>query len=83
MLLEYEIHRPLYDWMVRQAGFEHPPRQIEFARLNLTRTVMSKRHLRRLVRRATFPVGMIPACPPSQPAGAIRLRPLRISWPVG
>ena len=47
--LEYEIHRPLYDWMVRQAGFEHPPRQIEFARLNLTRTVMSKRYLRRLV----------------------------------
>ncbi len=47
--LEYEIHRPLYDWVVEQAGFEHPPRQIEFARLNLTRTVMSKRHLRRFV----------------------------------
>ena len=48
--LEYEIHRPLYDWVVRQAGFtEHPPRQIEFARLNITRTVMSKRYLRRLV----------------------------------
>ena len=47
--LEYEIHRPLYDWMVQQAGFEHPPRQIEFARLNITRTVMSKRYLRRLV----------------------------------
>ena len=47
--LEYEIHRPLYDWVVREAGIEHPPRQIEFARLNLTRTVMSKRHLRRFV----------------------------------
>ena len=47
--LEYEIHRPLYDWMVEQAGFAHPPRQIEFARLNITRTVMSKRYLRRLV----------------------------------
>ncbi len=47
--LEYEIHRPLYDWVVREAGFAHPPRQIEFARLNITRTVMSKRHLRRLV----------------------------------
>ncbi|NLD60216.1 MAG: glutamine--tRNA ligase/YqeY domain fusion protein [Clostridiales bacterium] len=47
--LEYEIHRPLYDWMVAQAGFAQPPRQIEFARLNLTRTVMSKRHLRRFV----------------------------------
>ncbi|MEG0766285.1 MAG: glutamine--tRNA ligase, partial [Clostridia bacterium] len=47
--LEYEDHRPLYDWVVRVCGFEHPPRQIEFARLNLTRTVMSKRYLRRLV----------------------------------
>ena len=48
--LEYEIHRPLYDWMVEQAGFtQHPPRQIEFARLNIANTVMSKRYLRRLV----------------------------------
>ena len=47
--LEYEIHRPLYDWVVNQVGFEHPPRQIEFARLNITRTIMSKRYLRRLV----------------------------------
>ena len=47
--LEYEDHRPLYDWVVRVCGFENPPRQIEFARLNLTRTVMSKRYLRRLV----------------------------------
>ena len=48
--LEYEIHRPIYDWMVEQAGFTaHPPRQIEFARLNITNTVMSKRYLRRLV----------------------------------
>ncbi len=48
--LEYEIHRPLYDWMVAQAGFTaHPPRQIEFARLNIEGTIMSKRYLRRLV----------------------------------
>ena len=47
--LEFEAHRPLYDWVVRVCGFENPPRQIEFARLNLTRTVMSKRYLRRLV----------------------------------
>lgn len=47
--LEYEDHRPLYDWVVEQCGFEHKPRQIEFARLNLTNTMMSKRHLRRLV----------------------------------
>ena len=47
--LEYEIHRPLYDWVVNVCGFEQKPRQIEFARLNLTNTVMSKRFLRRLV----------------------------------
>ena len=47
--LEYEAHRPLYDWVVNACEFEHKPRQIEFARLNLTNTVMSKRYLRRLV----------------------------------
>ena len=54
--LEFEDHRPLYDWFVEKAGFRagdgqgyFGPRQIEFARLNITRTVMSKRHLRRLV----------------------------------
>ena len=47
--LEYEIHRPLYNWVVNVCGFEQKPRQIEFARLNLTNTVMSKRKLRKLV----------------------------------
>ncbi len=47
--LEYEDHRPLYDWVVRETGFANPPRQIEFARLGLTNTVMSKRYLRQLV----------------------------------
>ena len=47
--LEYEIHRPLYDWVVNVCGFEQKPRQIEFARLNIERTVMSKRYLRRMV----------------------------------
>ena len=48
--LEYEIHRPLYDWFVNHAGVtDRPPRQIEFARLNIERTVMSKRYLRRMV----------------------------------
>ena len=48
--LEYEIHRPLYDWFVTHAEVtDQPPRQIEFARLNIERTVMSKRYLRRLV----------------------------------
>lgn len=47
--LEYEAHRPLYDWVVEQCEFQQKPRQIEFARLNLTNTMMSKRYLRRLV----------------------------------
>jgi glutaminyl-tRNA synthetase len=48
--LEFEDHRPLYDWFVQQLGLHHP-RQIEFARLNLTYTVMSKRKLLELVKR--------------------------------
>lgn len=47
--LEFEDHRPLYDWVVRECGFDPAPRQFEFARLNLTRTIMSKRYLKRLV----------------------------------
>ncbi|MBN1445487.1 MAG: glutamine--tRNA ligase/YqeY domain fusion protein [Candidatus Omnitrophica bacterium] len=46
--LEFEVHRPLYDWFIEQLGIHHP-RQIEFARLNLTYTVMSKRRLLELV----------------------------------
>lgn len=47
--LEYEAHRPLYNWVVDQCEFERKPRQIEFARLNITNMVMSKRYLRMLV----------------------------------
>lgn len=47
--LEFEDHRPLYDWCIAEVGFPMPPRQIEFARLNLKRTIMSKRYLKRLV----------------------------------
>ena len=47
--LEYEAHRPLYDWVIDEIGFENKPRQIEFARLNITGTIMSKRYLRKLV----------------------------------
>lgn len=47
--LEFEDHRPLYDWVVENCGFEKRPRQIEFARLNITNTIMSKRFLKRLV----------------------------------
>ena len=47
--IEFENHRPLYDWVVDNIGFEHTPHQYEFARLNVTHTVMSKRYLRELV----------------------------------
>jgi glutaminyl-tRNA synthetase len=47
--LEFENHRPLYDWVTYNCGFDPRPRQIEFARLNLTHTIMSKRFLKRLV----------------------------------
>ena len=47
--LEFEDQRPLYDWVVRECEMESVPRQIEFARLNLTNTVMSKRKLKLLV----------------------------------
>ena len=49
--LEFEDHRPLYDWFLEQLEFEQPPRQIEFSRLNLTYTIMSKRRLLPLVDR--------------------------------
>lgn len=45
----FENHRPLYEWVVENIGFEHKPKQREFARLNITYTVMSKRYLRSLV----------------------------------
>lgn len=47
--LEFEDHRPLYDWFVKHCDFERPPQQIEFARLNITNTIMSKRYLKKLV----------------------------------
>ena len=47
--IEFENHRPLYDWVIEHVGFEARPHQYEFARLNVTHTVMSKRYLRQLV----------------------------------
>lgn len=47
--LEFEDHRPLYDWVVNECEMQSKPRQIEFARLNITNTVMSKRKLKALV----------------------------------
>ncbi len=47
--MEFEDHRPLYDWFVKECEMESQPRQIEFARLNMTNTVMSKRLLKQFV----------------------------------
>lgn len=47
--LEFEDHRPLYNWYINELEFEQKPRQIEFAKLNLTNTIMGKRYLRQLV----------------------------------
>lgn len=47
--LEFEDHRPLYDWVLSELEWKEPPQQIEFARLNLTNTVMSKRYLKAIV----------------------------------
>ncbi len=47
--LEFEDHRPLYDWVVRELEYEYPPRQIEFAKLYLTNVVTGKRYIKKLV----------------------------------
>ena len=47
--LEFEDHRPLYDWVVRECEFENPPRQIEFAKMYLTNVITGKRYIKKLV----------------------------------
>jgi glutaminyl-tRNA synthetase len=47
--LEFEDHRPLYDWVVTELEYDHPPRQIEFAKLYLTNVVTGKRYIKKLV----------------------------------
>ena len=47
--LEFEDHRPLYDWVVEECEFVHPPRQIEFAKLYLTNVITGKRYIKKLV----------------------------------
>ncbi len=47
--LEFEDHRPFYDWVIEKIGFAHPPRQIEFSRLNVEYVLTSKRKLKKLV----------------------------------
>ena len=51
--LEFEDHRPLYDWVVRECEFEEPPRQIEFAKLYLKNVVTGKRYIKKLVENGT------------------------------
>ena len=51
--LEFEDHRPLYDWVVQNTDWEHPPKQIEFAKLYLTNVVTGKRYIKRLVENGT------------------------------
>ena len=51
--LEFEDHRPLYDWVVRECEFEEPPRQIEFAKLYLKNVVTGKRYIKRLLENGT------------------------------
>ena len=47
--LEFEDHRPLYDWVVKECGYANPPRQIEFAKMYLTNVVTGKRYIKKLV----------------------------------
>jgi glutaminyl-tRNA synthetase len=67
--LEYEDHRPLYDWFLEELEIFHP-RQIEFARLNLSYTVVSKRKLIQLVREGTVSGWDDPRMPPWRDAPA-------------
>jgi len=60
--LEFEDHRPLYNWFIQQLGI-FPSQQIEFDRLNLTHTLLSKRNCCSSCRRAASAAGTIPACP--------------------
>ena len=62
--LEYEDHRPLYDWVINNTDVPSRPRQIEFARLGINYTVMSKRKLRKLVEEGHVSGWDDPGCPP-------------------
>lgn len=62
--LEFEVHKPLYNWFIEKLNI-YPSRQFEFARRNISYTVMSKRKLLQLVNEKLLTVGTIRACPPS------------------
>ena len=72
--IEFENHRPLYDWVVDNIGFEHKPHQYEFARLNVTNTVMSKRYLRELVEKNIVDGWDDPVCRPCPACAAAATR---------
>ena len=74
--LEFDVHRPLYDWFI-QALDIYPSHQYEFARLNLTYTMMSKRRLLKLVQEGAVMGWDDPACRPSAPCAARVIRRLR------
>ena len=82
--LEFEDHRPLYDWLLDNLPVPSRPRQYEFARLNINYTVLSKRFLTELVRQGRVTAGTIRACRPWPGCGgaACRRRRSAIS-PVG
>ena len=73
--LEFEAHRPLYDWLIENLPVPSRPRQYEFARLNLTHTVLSKRVLLRLVNEGTCAAGTTRACRPSPACAGAASRP--------
>ena len=66
--LEFENHRPLYNWVIENIFGTEFPKQREFARLNMTNTVMSKRYLRELVEMGIVDGWMIPGCDPVRSA---------------
>lgn len=72
--LEFEDHRPLYDWVIRNISAPSKPRQIEFARLGINHTVMSKRRLRTLVEQGYVDGWETRACPRSADCAAEAIR---------
>ena len=79
--LEFEDHRPLYNWVVTELEYPHPPKQIEFAKLYLTNVVTGKRYIRSWLNRALLTDGMIQDWYLSQPSEeeASHLNPSRNS----
>ena len=71
--LEFEDHRPLYDWVVKELEYPQPPKQIEFAKLYLTNVVTGKRYIKKLVEEGIVDGWMIHVWCPSQLCAAVDL----------